>query len=590
MNKDILDDLAIKKALFIQRFVPFGVIGNSVLLWLFALRVWDKLPQSVLLLWLGMDLLILMSRMLIWLRLRKFNDVAGANAFMVYVRISVVVSALFWTAGWLLIMPQLPDLNQMLYVRVALGQLIIFACVSIVDRTAFRATVLMVFIPMLQTQMSISVELTWQAIGGHLLLLWVLVKAQDIITHFYDDSITLLFKNRILLEHAEQLVEDALQANRSKSHFLATASHDLRQPMHSINLYLGALDLDNLPPKTTRILQNIRKCALTMNEMFDAMLDISKLDAQALEPNFDHFSLAGLLESLRAEFQPQAFEKNLGFEVSDTSSTVRSDMILLRRILSNIISNAFHYTQNGSVIVHCRQTHSHLLIHVIDTGCGISDADQEVIWQEFTRLPQAIRSQPKGFGLGLAIVRRIAKLLDIALSVTSTPGEGSCFTLAVPLSGADLYRPPESLPNPAPALMQQMTVVFIEDDLMIIDSMQAYLTSKGCTVIASKTVAEAALECANYRLRPDIVISDYQIDGAPMGFDNIQALREEFNDDDLPAIIITGDTSPDKVLLFKEYNILALHKPLKPEAILAAMQAQVNSAAIDLGKNHGKVG
>lgn len=579
MNKDMLEDLAIKKALFIQRFVPFGVIGNSVLLWLFALRTWDKLPPAVLLLWLGMDLLIFSSRMLAWVRLRQIDDLAGANAFMTYLRVSVVASGLFWAVGWVLIMPTLPEINQLQYTRVALGQLIIFGCVSIVDRAAFRTIVLLVSAPMFYTQFSIPVELTWQAVAGHVLFLWVLVKAQDIITNFYDDSITLLFKNRKLLEDAEQLVEEALQANRSKSQFLATASHDLRQPMHSINLYLGALDLDDLPPKTTRILHNIRKCALTMNEMFDAMLDISKLDAQALETNLDNFSLAGMLESLRAEYQPQAREKMLNFEVGDSSSNVRSDVILLRRILSNIISNAFHYTQQGSVIVHCRASHTHLLIHIIDTGCGISEADQELIWREFTRLPEAVRKQPKGFGLGLAIVRRMAKLLDITVSVTSSPGEGSCFTLAVPLADAEIKAAPELLPDAAPLPLQPMAVVFIEDDLMIIDSMQAYLSGKGCTIVATKTVAEAALECARLQMRPHLVISDYQIDGVPMGFDNIQALREEFNDDDLPAIIITGDTSPDKVLLFKQHNILALHKPLKPEAILAAMQVQVTLAA-----------
>ncbi len=576
MNKDMLEDLAIKKANFIQRFVPFGVVGNSILLWLFVLRTWDKLPTSVMLIWLGADSLIFLLRMLGWARLRHFQTLAGANTFMTYLRISVVGAGLFWAIGWIMLIPMLPEANQLLYVRVALGQLIIFACASIVDRVGFRVTALILALPMLYTQILLSSELSWQAIGGHLLFLLILVKAQDIITHFYDDSITLLFKNRKLLEHAEQLVEDALQANRSKSQFLATASHDLRQPMHSINLYLGALDLDGLPPKTTRILHNIRKCALTMNEMFDAMLDISKLDAQALEANLDNFALGNLLESLRTEFQPLANEKRLRFEIADTTCHVRSDVILLRRILSNIISNAFHYTQDGSVIVHCRPTSSHLLIHVIDTGCGVSEADQELIWREFTRLPQAIRSQPKGFGLGLAIVRRMAKLLDITLSLTSTPGEGSCFTLAVPLVDADIYRGPEALPEAAPSLMLHMIVVFIEDDQMIIDSMRTYLAGKGCTVIASKTVAEAALECARQNLCPHIVISDYQIDGAPMGVDNIRALREEFNDDELPAIIITGDTSPDKVLLFKENNILALHKPLKPEAILAAMQAQVN--------------
>lgn len=580
MNKDMLDDLALKKAYFIQRFVPFGVVGNSVLLWLFALRTREMLPTSVLLIWLGTDLLVFLLRMLLWARLRHFKTPAGADVFMRYFHFSVLGAVLFWSVGWLLIAPMLPEANQLLYARVALGQLIIFACMSIVDRVGFRVTAAVLALPMLYSQFLQNVEVSWQGVGGLLLFLLILVKAQDIVTHFYDDSITLLFKNSKLLEHAEQLVQDALQANRSKSQFLATASHDLRQPMHSINLYLGALDLDGLPPKTTRILHNIRKCALTMNEMFDAMLDISKLDAQALEANLDNFALGNLLESLRAEFQPLANEKQLRFEVADTTCHVRSDVILLRRILSNIISNAFHYTQQGKVVVHCRPTSSHLLIHVIDTGCGISEGDQELIWREFTRLPSAIRSQPKGFGLGLAIVRRMAKLLDITLSVTSTPEEGSCFTLAVPLVAADIYRAPEALPEAAPSRMRHMVVVFIEDDVMIIDSMRTYLVGQGCTVVASKTVADAALECARQHLCPDIIISDYQIDGVPMGVDNIWALREEFNDDELPAIIITGDTSPDKVLLFKENNILALHKPLKPEAILAAMLVQVKLVSV----------
>ena len=221
--------------------------------------------------------------------------------------------------------------------------------------------------------------------------------------------------------------ETAESANIAKSRFLAAASHDLRQPIHALNLYLGAFSQMQVADSTGLVLGKVRQCALIMDNMFRTLLDVSKLDAGAVNPQITIFALAPLFSRMRLEFEPQARAKGLELRVHRCSGFAKSDPALVERILRNLISNAIRYTDQGRVVVGCRRHHGSLRVSVYDTGIGIAPHEQSLVFEAFYQVGNRARDRSKGLGLGLAIVERLARLLQTPLTLRSRPGHGSLF-------------------------------------------------------------------------------------------------------------------------------------------------------------------
>jgi signal transduction histidine kinase len=355
---------------------------------------------------------------------------------------------------------------------------------------------------------------------------------------------------------------EAERANIAKSKFFAAASHDLRQPLHALVLFVGALKERIHYPEVRTLVDHIEASVDAMEMLFNSLLDISRLDAGVIEVNRQHFSLDCLLERLKKQFAPQAAEKGLRFRVLPCKSTLYSDPILLERIMLNLVSNAIRYTDQGGILVGCRRRGKNLLIQVWDSGQGIPDQQQDMVFQEFFQLDNPERDRSKGLGLGLAIVARLAILLDHPLTLNSRPGRGTVFDIQVPLGSAALAAKSNQQISPTSALAIKLAVL-IDDEEAILRAMEELFDNWKIDLVAARTVEDAFQVLDETDRIPDLVISDYRLPDNMDGLKVLEAFRSRYGAS-LPAIILTGDTAPESIQALNQAGFTVLHKPLRP--------------------------
>jgi signal transduction histidine kinase/CheY-like chemotaxis protein len=364
-------------------------------------------------------------------------------------------------------------------------------------------------------------------------------------------------------------IDSAERANVARSRFLAAASHDLRQPMHALSLFVSALKARNRQPEVADLVGNIEDATASMADLFNALLDISRLDAGAIEARPVHFPLQPLLDELHSQFAPLAAEKGLRFSIRPCSNHLCSDPLLLKRILINLISNAIRHSDDGGVLVGCRKSGDALKIGVWDTGRGIQADQLASIFQEFVQLHNPERDRRKGLGLGLAIVDRLALLLDHRLAVRSQPGRGSCFSIELPAGNPERALQP-SLPSTSGMLPADTLVVLVDDDHAILHGMAELFDSWNIDLVAAPNAEDILHWLAGLARVPDVIVSDYRLPGDNDGLEVIAQLRRHFGRD-IPAIVITGDTAPDTIQRIGQAGFPILNKPLQPAKLRALL-------------------
>ncbi|MEZ5439346.1 MAG: PAS-domain containing protein [Lysobacteraceae bacterium] len=353
---------------------------------------------------------------------------------------------------------------------------------------------------------------------------------------------------------------DAERANRAKTRFLAAVSHDLAQPLNAAHLFTHALAQKVEGGPLQPAVGNIDGALSSAEGLLAGLLDISRLDAGGLSPKVQDFALDDLLQNLAAEFRVVAEAKGLELRCQMTRAWARSDPQLLRRVLQNFLANAVRYTESGRIVLGLRRQGGHLAIHVLDTGPGIAESDQRLIFEEFRRLDRG----GQGLGLGLAIAERIARLLEHPLGLRSRLGRGTAFTIGIPRAqpGARVAAVPEAEPA-APT----SRVLVLDNDPEVLRAMQALLSGWQVDVVVASRVADA-LQAVNAR-RPDLLLLDYRLDGGESGLD----LRDQLaaRGIDIPWILVTADHGEDVRRAVAERGGMLLHKPLKPLALKSAM-------------------
>jgi len=358
---------------------------------------------------------------------------------------------------------------------------------------------------------------------------------------------------------------EAEAANRSKSNFLAAASHDLRQPLSALSLYVGLLKAA-APTECVELVNNIQNCVGSLSELLTDLLDVSKLEAGVVVPKQSDFAIDDLLASLVALHAAEAEEKGLRLRRRPSRALVRSDPQLLRRILGNLIANAVRYTRHGGVLIACRRHQGRCWIEVWDTGIGIPAEKTGVIFEEFTQL--GVDPLSRGSGLGLAIVAKIAALLGLQIRLNSRPGRGSMFAIELP----DGEAPPSAQPLPSPRSSRQLRIALVDDNPQVLRALALTLQSAGHQVVAASD-GQSLFEQLNGNA-PDILISDYRLGLTESGFDVIQAAKNRFGAD-LPAFIITGDTDPAIIRSMSGRGIAVHYKPLSMESLQAIISEAV---------------
>lgn len=366
-------------------------------------------------------------------------------------------------------------------------------------------------------------------------------------------------------------------ANLAKSRFLAAASHDLRQPLHAIGLFVAQLHGRLRASERGKIVSRIESALSSMNELFSALLDISKLDAGGTTANITNFPVGQLLAHAETTFAEAARAKGLSFRIVRSSAWIRSDFILLERVIFNLISNALRYTNRGGVLVGCRTRGTDLRIEVWDTGIGIPPDQHEKVFGEFYRLGEPDRDRRAGLGLGLAIVDRTCRLLNHGVVVKSVLGQGSCFAITVPM--VPTQEKTSSPPVIAPARLDQSSgklVVVIDNDPLVLEGMAGILRSWGCRIITATTDGKALEALTGQDVAPDLIISDYHLSDGRTGLEAIAQMRSALATK-IPAFLISGDTNPTAQREAKINGCHLLHKPVDPMALRAMFSQATRS-------------
>ena len=370
----------------------------------------------------------------------------------------------------------------------------------------------------------------------------------------------------------ERAKAEADEANVSKTRFVAAASHDILQPLNAARLYVTSLIERQRAGEDADLIQNIDASLEAVEEIFSALLDISRLDTGAMKPEFADFRIDELLNRLEVEFTPLAREKGLALVFMPCSQYVRSDRRLLRRLLENLISNAIKYTPAGRVLIGCRRRGERMRVEVYDTGIGIPQTKRRAVFKEFHRLDQGARVA-RGVGLGLSIVQRIARVLGCEVALKSHLGRGSRFSVEVPsAAGSGPALELRAMPRHDAGRLDGMVVLCIDNERSILDGMEALLGGWGCRAIKAADIAEALASLDASGLEPDGLLVDYHLDGGN-GIAAIAELRCRIRHDgrDVPAIVITADRSPHVREAARAEGAHLLNKPVKPASLRALM-------------------
>lgn len=358
------------------------------------------------------------------------------------------------------------------------------------------------------------------------------------------------------------------EANLDKTRFLAAASHDILQPLNAARLYATSLCERTLPDPEHLLATNVDASLSAVEEIFSALIEISRMDAGRMEPDISEFPLTNIFAQLLVEFEPMAREKGLTLKASPTSLCIRSDRRLLRRVLQNFVANAIKYTRTGTVLLGARRRGDSVDVQVLDTGPGIPDDKRSVIFKEFQRL-EGPGSNVRGLGLGLSIVERICRILNHRITLQSVPRRGSAFSVRVPRAETRNVSALEPTPQPRQGGLTGLAVLCIDNEPAVLSGMEALLSGWGCTVRTAPGSHAALALMSDMRFEPDILLADYHLDSGT-GVDAVLRIRKAL-ERALPAIIITADHSLEVQREVKSHELSMLRKPLKAAALRAIL-------------------
>jgi signal transduction histidine kinase/CheY-like chemotaxis protein len=527
---------------------------------------WETAPRELLAGWLSMLFLASIGRVMLSRYYLRHSPPAGEWRRWAAAGVAVIsLFALIWGAASILFLDMSDPVRVVVIVTVIVSVNAGSASTTASYPASFYAFAAITYVPtiwiLIASGTATGIALT--------LLVGASVPANAFIclnvNKVLERSLRLGFENESLRREAER-------ANAAKTRFLAAASHDLRQPIHALGLSFAALSDKVRSPETQPVIDQVEGSIDAVDTMLNALLDISKLDAGVVSPCLESIPVADLIRQLNSEFLSMAGEQGNTLVVRSSDTWVRSDPRMLQRILRNFLANALRYTSNGRVLLAARRRHGKVRFEVRDTGMGIPADRFDDIFLEFQQLGNPQRDRRQGLGLGLAIVKRLAHLLNHPIGLSSTFGRGSCFWVEVPLvdGPATEERPTGHEPNSRPVdQLSGARVLVLDDEAAILESMRTILENWGCDVVLAATVDEAVSVAGSKAL--DLLIVDYRLAGETTGLDAVSRVRRSA-DTEIPALVITGDTAPERLREARKSGYPLLHKPVQPARLRSAMQ------------------
>lgn len=535
---------------------------------LIAAVVYDTSRTAWPLLWLAGVAALLVVRYVYLTRLPKRVHLSEATRLRMAIVLSGGNGVLH--GACLFFFPLLGEFDRLLVTVMVLA-----LCAGSVGSTVgYRPVLLAYVLPMLVPLSALwagvpGAEAGWRElfVAGLVLLFIVLLLmlARDAF-RLFRESFEIRLEYVALNERLEQALEESRIANEAKTRFLAAASHDLRQPVHALSLFSAALSRRPLDEKTRDIAEHVQSALDALSLQLDALLDISKLDAGVVEPAPKSFRLAAVLDRLQEQFSPLATDKGLELSVRcPAGAAVHTDEMLLEQIIRNLLSNAVKYTDAGTISVSVAEENAKLRLEIADTGRGIPTEAQAQVFEEFFQVDNPSRDRSRGLGLGLAIIKRLVELLDIPLEMKSKVGEGTMVRLSLPRASTFTER---AVAAEADFPFEQLTVLAIDNETEVLEGMKTLLGGLGCEVFLAGGTGQA-LDAAK-RTPPDVVLCDFRLSGDDNGLDTVMQLRAL--QPDLPAILVTGDTSADRLREARDAGLIVLHKPVRVNDLRSAIE------------------
>jgi len=511
----------------------------------------------------------------------RFQEQKLRRRARIYVAGSLLAGMVWGVLSWLVLQPSEP-LNTAFVLLLSMGIAVIGTAAQLAWPPAWLAYVIPIVVIVGDRLLGVADGFAMLALLLAILLLICIVfllRHQRLSGEVSGDA-----ASGRMLHDMQQKQFKAEDASREKSRFLAAASHDLRQPVHTLNLLVGSLEARSHDAQTREIVDKMREVLSGLDSLFGSLLDLSKLDAAVVKPEMRALSLATLFDGLNNEFSAAAKKAGLKLSFDAQGLFVQSDSVSLWRVMSNLISNAIRYTPSGSIRIRCYPSETHVRIAVQDTGIGIPEAELPHVFDEFHQIGNEERDRSKGLGLGLAIVRKTCEMLGCMVRVSSTPGKGSVFSVEVPRAEAaeleiaaaqaqtltaDTAIQPETVSVATP--LAGLRVLIIDDEPDVRDGMRILFAQWGCAAMLAESGADALAQVAAGGKTPDLLIVDYRLRERETGADAIAAVRRQCGIL-IPAMILTGDTAPERIREAKEAGCPLLHKPVQPGKLLALIR------------------
>ena len=501
---------------------------------------------------------------------------------MVLLNTAVGIVTFVWGLGWFVFVTASEPMEYLTYQIISLTVLFVGMVGYCVNWKTFFAFVFPLKMPELIYVVIHHDVISLPIPMGSLVAFYLALKMGLLFSKSWEKSFSLRLRNDALVDQLIAENNASIKANIAKSEFIATASHDLRQPMQTINIFIEMIEQRNLQDHERSIFQRMHRSVVVLNNMFNSLLDVSKLDSN-FSTTESHFSLSQVVSNLRHTFEDLCQQKKLGLIFKGEERSVRGDPHLTEQILRNLLANAVQYTDSGEIVITFGSEAGCLVFSVADSGCGIPAEDLSLVFNEFYRSEHS-RSRYDGLGLGLSIVNRIVKKIDGQCTVQSEVGKGSTFTIHTPyrVSSDNAQQPFHSgvtsnaAASASAANELAPCIGIIENDPSLRDAYCQYFLQKGYQVYLIPHQEDAFFKFLLDLPKLQFILSDFRL-GERDGIYFIQKLREEFNDD-IPACILTADTSPKHLELFNAHNIDVLYKPIDIKEIAAFVVVALQQA------------
>lgn len=551
--------------------LPAMIIAPSLGGLFSAWVLWGAVENQFLII--GMSAVFIVSALRAVLYRRNFSAAESSHhdtKWKVFAILGAVISGSIWGSAAIFLYPaQLPEYSLYLVVLLALVPVAPVAALAVYMPTfyAYYLPCIIPFIITLALEENRPAQLT-------ALLLVMMSGATINFAREYARTLTETLQLRLQLSDQKEALENAA---RTKAHFLAAASHDLRQPAHAMGLFLDTLHQRLTDRENQTLLHHIEGAFQGLRGMLDEMLDISRLDAEVVKVHPCSFAIQDLLEKMAQEYAPLATKKGLRFRRVICNAVVVSDPSKLEHILRNLLDNALKYTHRGGILLACRQRGEHVLIQIYDTGQGIPQSRLKEVFLEFTQIGNPEQNTDQGLGLGLAIVERLSRLLQHEIAVRSIVGRGSVFSLKLKAGETAAISAPA--PHETTSAIQPgvHSVLIIDDNAAIRAGMASLLEQWGCTVIVADSAETALARLRDRALQPDMMIVDFRLAEGKTALEAIDWLHEHL-ETPVPAIIVTGDTAPARIREAHDSGYLLLHKPVEPQQLKVCINALAESA------------